>query len=367
MKHIKKSLSLQMKVTEAEIEQRKRLFELNDETISIIKKYSCVINNKIDSIIHSFYEKQIQNNEISLLIGDSDTLERLKKAQKQYVTSLFQGVYDQNYVNYRLRVGLTHKRIGVPPKLYLSSVMILKETIIQELQKFNTNMNEEIELRKSLDKVLQFDVSYIFDTYIRFLLNEVDTSKEILEKYAEELEDKIYEKTETLREISYKDQLSGLYNRRGFNDFGLKKLEFCKRKQLPLSMIYLDLNNLKIVNDSKGHNEGDVLIQKFSLAISQSLRGEDSGFRVGGDEFCILLPGCSKENTKHVIYKIVKSAWSIDRSIIFAFGVATTGPKTYMTLDELISEADGQMYLHKKLIKSCKIFKEHWEDKKEFK
>ena len=72
--------------------------------------------------------------EIALLIGDADTLRRLRSAQRKYVNDLFSGFYNLEYVNNRLRIGLVHKRIGVEPKLYLAAINTLHQLLIEMVQ-----------------------------------------------------------------------------------------------------------------------------------------------------------------------------------------------------------------------------------------
>lgn len=70
-------------------------------------------------IVDEFYQRQVEDEEISLLIGDASTLNRLSNAQRKYIIDLFSGTYDSEYVNNRLRISMVHKHIGVEPKLYL--------------------------------------------------------------------------------------------------------------------------------------------------------------------------------------------------------------------------------------------------------
>ncbi|QDF67754.1 GGDEF domain-containing protein [Shewanella sp. SNU WT4] len=85
------------------------------------------------------------------------------------------------------------------------------------------------------------------------------------------------------------DSLTGLGNRRGFELSMDKAIARSRRNGLPLSLMILDLDNFKQVNDNQGHQQGDALLQSFASILNQQLRDTDRGFRVGGDEFTILL------------------------------------------------------------------------------
>ena len=211
--------------------------------------------------------------------------------------------------------------------------------------------------------LFQFDISYVFDTYIKYLLSEIELSKKTTENYAKDLEDKISKRTEALKTMTYKDELTGLYNRRALLDFGTKTLEVCKRRNAPLSVVYFDLNDLKVTNDRHGHQSGDQLLQAFAHILSSAIREEDILFRLGGDEFCILLSDCNEQGSMTIISKITEAARNSEKTIKFSYGVSTTGPEQYNTLDDLISDSDRQMYDHKTLIKQAKKKNITWIEK----
>ncbi len=134
MRRTDKTLLEQMEISDVEILRRLELLSLNKEALNLLVSNKLIIEENIDVIVDEFYEKQTEIDEISLLIGDADTLRRLRTAQRKYVIDLFSGNYDSEYINNRLRIGLVHKRIGVEPKLYLSAVRSLKEIITKTLK-----------------------------------------------------------------------------------------------------------------------------------------------------------------------------------------------------------------------------------------
>ena len=119
----------QMRISDSEIHNRLTLVDITSERIALLASFSDLIEEHVDTIVDKFYESQLQIDEIAILIGDADTLFRLKNAQKQYILDLFSGRYDSEYVNHRLRIGMVHKRIGVEPKLYLSGINKLKQLL----------------------------------------------------------------------------------------------------------------------------------------------------------------------------------------------------------------------------------------------
>ena len=115
------------------------------------------------------------------------------------------------------------------------------------------------------------------------------------------------EKIERLKQVEYlslHDHMTGLYNRRYMHD-SIKRLD--TRRNLPFSMIYMDLNGLKLINDSLGHEMGDRLIVSVANVLRDMLRSDDIVGRLGGDEFLILLPRTDNEGQRKISERILKA------------------------------------------------------------
>jgi diguanylate cyclase len=200
MIRIEQTLLTQMQITEVEITRRKEFLCLSRKDIALLVKCRPFIEEEIDVIVADFYRIQISIEEIALLIGDADTLKLIHAAQRNYVLDLFSGCTDIEYVNNRLRIGLVHKRIGVEPKLYLSAVKTLKDIITKVLQHRIHDTAVLADTCQALDKLLYFDITLVFDTYIRSLVSEVETAKVRVESYAATLELQVAERTAQLEE-----------------------------------------------------------------------------------------------------------------------------------------------------------------------
>ncbi len=115
---------------------------------------------------------------------------------------------------------------------------------------------------------------------------------------------KIKEKNRRIEYLSYRDQLTGAYNRRFFNE-ELERLDV--KRNLPISIIIADVNGLKIINDTFGHDVGDRILLGFVKTTKEILRADEIIARMGGDEFAILLPNCGKTYTEKIIKRIKKN------------------------------------------------------------
>ncbi|MDH5185364.1 MAG: protoglobin domain-containing protein, partial [Gammaproteobacteria bacterium] len=219
MNEVEKTLAEQLQITEREIQKRKELLHISGKESEILRSHLPVVEGRIDSIVERFYAKQLENNEISLVIGDKETLLRLKGAMRRYILELFAGYYDADYVNKRLRIGKVHKRIGVSPKLYISAVWLLHKILNEEVDdSLQGDGDDETVLRRvikdAMNKLIMFDIQMVFDTYISSLVTEVSSAKEELETYAESLEEQVAIRTRQLEALSREDSLTGLNNQR---------------------------------------------------------------------------------------------------------------------------------------------------------
>jgi diguanylate cyclase len=200
MDKLEPSLLAQMNINDHEFERRKVFLDLGSDEIALLAGCRHFIEEEIEAIVDEFYRVQVSIEEITLLIGEAETLKRLHAAQRSYVLDLFSGRIDLDYVRNRLRIGLVHKRIGVEPKLYLSAVKTLKDILFSVLGHRVPDSAVLSKTCQALDKLLYFDITLVFDTYIRSLVGEVETAKGRVESYAESLELQVAERTRLLEE-----------------------------------------------------------------------------------------------------------------------------------------------------------------------
>jgi diguanylate cyclase (GGDEF)-like protein/PAS domain S-box-containing protein len=153
-----------------------------------------------------------------------------------------------------------------------------------------------------------------------------------------------------IRYLSFHDCLTDLYNRAYFEE-ELKRLD--TRRQLPLSFIMGDVNSLKLVNDTFGHQEGDNLLKKVAQLMKSFCRREDIIARWGGDEFAVLLPQTQRDYAEEIISRIKEACRKTSRykiPISISLGVASK-EKAAQTIGSIISEAEDNMYKSKLLEK----------------
>jgi len=273
---------------------------------------------------------------------------RLRAAQRMYVVDLFSGIFDSVYVNNRMRIGMVHKRIGVEPKLYLSAVRTLKEIVFRALSAAIADSEQRDRTLDAVDRLLYFDITLVFDTYIDSMLGEIETAKRRTEVYARSLEEKIADRTRQLEEQAKQDPLTGIYNQRAMQEMVRREISVARRYQRVLSLVYMDIDKFKSINDTRGHIEGDEVLKPLARSMVASIREIDIACRYGGDEFCLILPECGADNAKLICEKVLDAFLARYPDYSLSMGISETGPDRYVGIDDLIRVAGQRMYRAKK-------------------
>ena len=147
------------------------------------------------------------------------------------------------------------------------------------------------------------------------------------------------------------DSLTRIPNSRSFYEAGKSEIQRANRYKRDFSIAYLDVDNFKGVNDKSGHAAGDELLKKIGKIIVSNIRVTDVAARLGGDEFAAIFPETDAEKVKiilkHVKEKLDEMAKANNLSVSFSIGVVTCSGGD-CTIQELIKEADAQMYKVKK-------------------
>jgi two-component system cell cycle response regulator len=157
-----------------------------------------------------------------------------------------------------------------------------------------------------------------------------------------------------LRAMSLVDELTGLYNRRGFLILAQQQLKLAQRIGKEMLLLFADLDNMKQINDTLGHQEGDKALIKIAYILRDTYRKSDIIARIGGDEFVVLAIEASEDKAEILISRLQKNLnnyntqENLHYKLSISVGISVYDPKSSCSIDELIARADVLMYEQKR-------------------
>jgi diguanylate cyclase (GGDEF)-like protein/predicted Zn finger-like uncharacterized protein len=155
--------------------------------------------------------------------------------------------------------------------------------------------------------------------------------------------------SDLLRNLAMVDPLTGLYNRRFAEQRLAAEVARSERKGHPLTILTLDLNNFKQINDTYGHPAGDLVLQEFAAHLNNVIRGGDLAVRLGGDEFLVLLPECTSEQLRLVLGRLgsLEVNWH-GQAIPITFSAGWKQYEPGERPEEMLARADEVLYDRKR-------------------
>ncbi len=160
---------------------------------------------------------------------------------------------------------------------------------------------------------------------------------------------------EKQRVMSITDELTGLYNRRGFFTLAEQRLKLAKRQRRGIFMLYADVDGLKAINDTLGHQEGDMALVDTANLLKATYRESDIIARIGGDEFVVIPVGSAGDDIEIIPARLQKNldhhnaTENRDYMLSISIGIAYYDPGNPCSIDELLAAGDRMMYEHKKI------------------
>ncbi len=161
---------------------------------------------------------------------------------------------------------------------------------------------------------------------------------------------RLYRESAKLKRLSETDELTGIYNRRRFNEDLVAEATRSRRLGIPLSLLYLDVDNFKRFNDSQGHATGDRVLENVAALLKRSIRRHmDSCYRIGGDEFAVLMLGAHAPEAVAAMKRrrdeLVQGTLLERDDIRLSVGAVELNGDTP---SELVKKADRNMYAAKR-------------------
>jgi len=189
------------------------------------------------------------------------------------------------------------------------------------------------------------------------ILVEITREKKAEEKLRKKLEKSNSERQDMIQKLensSITDDLTGLYNRRGFFMIGREYLLLASRKKISMFLLFMDMDELKHINDTLGHHAGDAALIQMAKILKKTFRNSDIKGRMGGDEFAIFPIDTSIDGVEAAMkrleenIKAFNSAQGSPFKLSISTGIADYDPEHPSTIEELLIRADKQMYEYKR-------------------
>lgn len=351
---------------EAEIEQRtKELDRANKQMLTLqhiwnmmnsSEPLSSVLNAIVNSLqgelgyVYSFIIKpQIKDNESYIQVVASSRQDFSESFAKHFGCKLsdYKMFYPQ--IN-ELKAAVLNNSIYQSDNLIELVGGFIPEFTKQNLENFFTEAGMKSYILVPLQpKNVHFGSLIVFSSRPKISSNELN----FLELFAKQIElaITIADLFQAVKEQAVTDSMTGLFNRRYFEEFIKKEAIRAERQNQNFSVISLDLDHLKQINDVYGHNYGDIAIKAIADALKNNARSIDVAARMGGEEFNIILPGVDSSGALVAAERIRKTIEGVELDRIGHI-TASVGVATYLEhsddLDELLELADQAMYESKR-------------------
>ena len=321
-----------------------------------------ILNHQNLKIVNYFKEIIKEKNRNKIVLNEKNYLLFSKKIQinSLYVVAFIE---EDNIIN---KINDLQKYNDKLAYMVISSVLIfyiifffyLSFKAKEFVDKINAPLLNIVEITKNLGikkDIKNLESCGIFEidrlsTNFNNMMVELDTrtNKLVLEEAKRVYQEK----------LANTDPLTGAYNRRYLNEFSFEYLKIVKRENKDLSLLLLDLDDFKKINDTFGHEIGDMVIKKVVEISKNSIRESDLIIRFGGDEFIILLPNTNIQSARFVANKIINKINEYNQNKEFYFSVSI-GSAHYQvnddSIDNIILRADESLYEAKKIGKNCVV------------
>jgi len=233
--------------------------------------------------------------------------------------------------------------------LLTGAVVSLSLPHLLQVDDAESQFNLSQQVRALIGLVLLFDIYTIYQqmqmTRLRRQLVQHMNANAALEVRAEEL-----------KNLAVLDPLTGVYNRRLVEERLAEEVSRSQRGCRPLTVLSIDLDNFKQINDCYGHSAGDLVLQECAAHLKKATRVSDMVARLGGDEFLVLLPECSEAQVAHVLAHLGRFEVDFkERRIPVAFSIGCAEYRATEPPAQLLGRADQNLYEEKRSRKTSSL------------
>lgn len=317
------------KSDEAEIKRLLETFEIDDEVSADLRRLRSIVADNLDDLLERFYAKLLSDSVMSgIFDGKADPMHAKAAQRKHWLDWVFRARFDARYLVRCKRIGRAHKKHDVIPAFYLFGYHFVSRNLKSLVLREHPDLTEANRLITAIEKALFLDIDLAISVYCT-------------------------EMTAGWRQASLYDELTGVLNRRGIGEALAKILSTGQQRADSISIALLDIDHFKRVNDTYGHDAGDVALSRVAKLVESNLRDGDFIGRWGGEEFVILMNESTLSDSERVCERIRRAVQEHEIpfqarsfSLTASFGVAQM-TRDEKIIDAAVSLADSALYAAK--------------------
>ncbi|MDH3672811.1 MAG: diguanylate cyclase [Gammaproteobacteria bacterium] len=301
-----------------------------------------VVVPQASSIVDAFYAWMLKRPAVAAIIEGRFDPARLKRSQIEYLLSLGINFHTEEYFERRLRVGLAHAGAGVPLGLTQAGFRLMEQLLIDHIPTDRIDAPTRDTLIAFVIKIAALDFALTIESYHNAQVRSLEKSVQSLRREGGRL----------YRQATI-DVLTGVATRRHVIEVLQKGLRLAQLNGRPLSLILLDVDFFKQINDRHGHSVGDRALRGIAARIKGAVREADEVGRYGGEEFVAVLPdtplAIACEIAERVRDRVASAPIHCEGrmlNVTISLGLAQAAAKD--SVDGLIARADGALYCAKK-------------------
>lgn len=246
----------------------------------------------------------------------------------------------------------SHPKTAHFPIIFVTAGM---KDLLEQLEGYETGAVDYL-MKPFETVILRSKVKVFRDLYLQRKSIQMFSSK--LEQMVRERTAELQAANETISRLAATDELTGLANRRSFNERLTAAVSAARRHSYPLAMIMVDLDHFKTVNDTLGHSQGDKALQRFAELLREMVRAEDMVARWGGEEFVIVLPHTGVEAATALAERIrsaFQKCWKADDPLHLTASFGVVQYQEGEDNDHLLKRADDALYQAKHDGRNCVV------------